>query len=588
MKQWLALAVVALAVGIACDQADTTKPTCAVVEPAAGDSLEPGSITIKAVATDDKEMKLVEFYVGNRKVGEDATAAADTFEAIWDAGADTTGGTRLLKAIAFDAADNFTEATASVVLRRPPEPPPQDSINPNVRLRAPVRGDTVELDTILLKAWAVDNTELEKVEFYVDGTKVGEDLAGVSDTFTFDWDASGATPGSLLLIKATAIDTAGNTKDDTLSVRVSQFTGPTYHNGDVTSSQTWSVQAGPHIVTAFIDIKDGARLTIEPGARVLFDAGAGLTIGSGGNGELLAVGTADSMIQFSARTTARSDTTPGYWKGIHFYGGAGAACRLSYCDIAFGGEASAGAVATYGGSRPTVDHCRIRSSAGMGLTLDDQGGHVVGFEFNRITSCASYAAETYPNLVRHFGIGNALAPNATEGVLVHTGPVDSSMNWRAVGTPYVIEDSVWVGGPAGPVLTVDGGAGLKFSRQGRLLIGARGQPGALYAEGELSPIRFTSVSSHPGPGDWGGIVFGPDAIDAQCVLTLCTFEYGGDEEIAPGMIVITNAVPSITTCIIQNSLSWGIYLDGTEYPDPEELLQQNTFRNNQSGDVRRP
>lgn len=588
MRQWLTLAVIALVLVVGCDQADTTKPACAVVQPAAGDSLDPGSITIKAVATDETEMKLVEFYVGNRKIGEDATATADTFEAVWDATADTTGGARILKAIAFDATDNFTEALVTTYMRLPPEPPPQDSINPNVRLKFPVRGDTLERDTITLKAWAIDNTMLEKVEFYTGDTKVGEDLAGVSDTFTFDWDASAATPGSVIVLKATAVDTAGNTRNDTLTVRVTAFTGPTYHGADIAASETWTAVAGPHIVTALIDVKGGARLTIEPGATVQFAAGAGLTVGNGGNGELVAVGKTDSMIYFTARVSTRTDTTPGSWKGIHFYGGAGAACRLSYCDIAFGGEAAGCAVGTFGGSTPTVDHSRIRSSAGKGIGIDNQGGHVVGFAYNRVSSCASYPAEVYPDYIRDFGAGNVLSPNTTEGVLVHGGTVEANLRWPAVGTAYVVEDSILVGGAMGPVLTIDGGTALKFLRRGRLLIATNGQPGALTAVGELSPIRFTATSTAPSPGDWGGVVFGPDAIDAQCMLSICTFEYGGDEAVVPGMIVITDAVPTINTCSIGYSMTYGVYLDGTEYPDPDQLLSENNFHHNGGGDLRRP
>lgn len=581
MKKWLALAVVALAIGAACDEADKVKPDCTVVAPAAGDSLDPAIITVKAIATDDREMKLVEFYVGNRKIGEDATATADTFEAVWDAGGDTTGGARVLKAIAFDAADNFTEATAPVQLRRPPA---QDTISPSVLLHAPRRGDTLERDTVLIKAWATDNTVLEKVEFYVGATKVGEDLAGVSDTFTFDWDASAATPGSLLLIKATAIDTAGNTADDTLSVRITQFTGPTYHNGDVTTSETWGALAGPHIVTAVIDIRNGARVTVEPGATVLFDAAAGLTVGSGGNGELIAVGSADSMIRF----TTRGDTTPGAWKGIHFDGGAGSACRLSYCDVAYGGEASGGAVATYGGAIVTVDHCRISSSAGKGVTLDDQGGHVAGFVYNRISSCASYAAETYADLTRHFGVGNILSPNAVAGLLVHGDTIRSSLEWPSTGTPYVISGDVTVAAAGSPVLTVNAEASVNFLQGGRLLVGMGGLPGALSAVGGLRPLRFSSASVNPQYGDWTCIAFGPDAVDADCRLINCQVDHGGDQLLTQGMIVITDALPTIQGCMIQYSATWGIYLEGSQYPDPDVLEQQNTFTANALGNVRRP
>ncbi len=585
MKHILLAGLVALAMLAACDQPDTTKPAVAVVEPAAGDSLAPGLITVKAVATDDKAVTRVEFAVGNRQLGADSAAAADTFSAVWDARTDTLGGARLLKATAYDEAGNFAEAIATVYLRRPP---PRDTVSPEVRLRSPRSGDTLQRDTVILKALATDNVLMARVEFFVDGSKVGEDSMGTADTFSLAWDASGATPGAAVVIKATARDTAGNTRSDSVTCRITRFTGPTFHSGDITANESWGVFAGPHIVTGVVTVKGGARLTIEPGVTVQFEAGAGLAIGNGGAGDLIAVGTTDSAIVFTSRGTIRSDTTPGFWKGIHFYGGTGSASKLSQCRITYAGEATAGAIATYGGARPTVERCEISRSAGKGIATDDQGSCVRGFSFNRVTNCVSYAMETYPDHIRFIGPGNVMTPNGQEGVYVYPGAVDSSLFWPFVGTPYVLSGDVTIGAATRPVLTIGGGASVKLMRAARMLVGDNGQPGALYAVSELIPIRFTSTSPNPSPGDWGAIVFGPDAIDAQSMLVTCAIDFGGDNTAADGMIVIRDALPEISNCSINNSLTWGIYLDGEEYPDPDVLERNNTFRGNLVGDIRRP
>ncbi len=585
MKRWPILALAAAAFFAACDQADTTRPVVTIVAPTAGDTLSPALITVKAVATDDKAVTRVEFYVGNRLLGEDSTATADTFTTEWNATTDTTGGGRLLKATAFDAAGNFTEGIITVYLRRPP---PRDTVKPEIRLRAPRAGDTLPRAVITLKAWARDDVKMSKVEFYVNAALVGEDLTATADTFSFDWDASSTEPGSSVVIRATAVDTAGNTRSDSVTCRITRFTGPTVHTGDITTSETWTVFAGPHIVTGTVNVRGGARLTIEPGVTVQFEADAALVIGNGGSGELVAIGTADSGIVFTSVGNIRSDTTPGFWQGIHFYGGTGPASSLSYCTITYGGRPTGGAITLHEGARVRIDRSEIGRSAGKGIAIDDQGSSVLGFSFNRITGCGSYAIETYPDLLRHFGPGNVLTPNGKEGVLVHAGAVDSSVYWPFLGTSLVIEGDVTIGSPARPVVSVASGSNIRFLSRGRILVGDNGQPGALYAVSELTPIRFVSAAGSPAPGDWGCIVFGPDAIDNQCVLSVCLIEYGGDESITDGMILIRNSVPNINTCQINNSATWGIYLDGDEYPDPDELETRNTFRGNIRGDVRRP
>jgi len=60
MKRLTALAVLAAILVIsACVTKDTEKPIVCIVQPANNDTLAPGNITIKAVATDNKEVTKV-------------------------------------------------------------------------------------------------------------------------------------------------------------------------------------------------------------------------------------------------------------------------------------------------------------------------------------------------------------------------------------------------------------------------------------------------------------------------------------------------------------------------------------------------
>lgn len=106
-----ALAAILLMLG--CPLTDTTNPVVTIVVPTNGATLAPGTITIKAVATDNKGVSKVEFYVGVTKLGEDATGTADTFDVTWTAAV----GAYTLKAVASDAAGNLAEHTVAVTIQ---------------------------------------------------------------------------------------------------------------------------------------------------------------------------------------------------------------------------------------------------------------------------------------------------------------------------------------------------------------------------------------------------------------------------------------------------------------------------------------
>ncbi|MEO0077866.1 MAG: Ig-like domain-containing protein, partial [candidate division WOR-3 bacterium] len=115
MKRSLITAVMALVLMAGtCVVSDTTNPVVTIVIPVNNAVLAPGTITIKAVATDNKAMARVEFFAGSTKIGEDATAAADTFDVSWTV---STEGQYTLKAIAWDKSDNTAEHSITVTIQ---------------------------------------------------------------------------------------------------------------------------------------------------------------------------------------------------------------------------------------------------------------------------------------------------------------------------------------------------------------------------------------------------------------------------------------------------------------------------------------
>lgn len=173
---------------------EAADPVVALSAPAPGASFSAGStIPLAASASDaDGVITHVEFYVGNVKLGEDATPP---YEASW---AGATPGEYVLAAV---ARDNSQRATLSDLV---------DIIVGNelpiVALTSPLGGATYDaLAMIILEALATDGDGMvTAVEFFANGVKIGEDLAA---PFAFDW--SGVPSGSYALT-ARATDNFGS------------------------------------------------------------------------------------------------------------------------------------------------------------------------------------------------------------------------------------------------------------------------------------------------------------------------------------------------------------------------------------------
>ena len=109
----------------------------------------------------------------------------------------------------------------------------------------------------------------------------------------------------------------------------------------------------------------------------------------------------------------------------------------------------------------------------------------------------------------------------------------------------------------------------------------------IVADGTAGQITFTSAYPSPAPGNWNYIGF-YDQSSSQCLLKHCRIEYGGGQS-GWGMVYIDNTnKPLITNDSIGNSADWGVYLDGSVYPDSAAIRTHNTFYNNASGNIYRP
>lgn len=461
---------------------------------------------------------------------------------------------------------------------------PADTTNPEVTILQPQNGENVPADDVLIQARATDNRGIAKVEFYVDGTLLGEDETGGANVYEFTWDASGLNPGSGHAIRVRAIDTSDN--DDEMSIAVAIITqNQTIHSDSIVTDETWDPSGNPHVVTGAIGVSEGATLTILPGCIVQFqpDIDSSISVGwQPTTGALVAEGTPLHPILFTSRAVVPQR---GDWLGLNFYGGMLPTTHLSYCTIEYTGYNEGAAVFVAWGAALRMDHCTIRHAGGHGITYD-HAGYVEQFNNNIITTCADYPLETEPEYVRYLGTGNSFTGNdpGKDKIMLYDGVVVTSGTWHNQGVPYelapLVNDGggIWITPTAATpaIITIEAGTTIRFSEGSQLLIGYGGSSGGLIAVGtELLPITFTSASDTPQPGDWYRIDFEDGSVDGQCRLEHCVIEYGGRGDY--GNVLVFDARPTISDCAIGIGSSYGIYLGGAEYPDAGSLETDNTF-----------
>jgi hypothetical protein len=361
-------------------------------------------------------------------------------------------------------------------------------------------------------------------------------------------------------------------------------------SGTVTQSQTWANQGVPYLITGNVWISDASNsptLILAAGDTVKVATGVEILVGHYGTpGAVSAIGTASSPIVF---TTNVSNPQPGdHWSDIGLYEGATSSTQFVYCVIEYGGNSSGSGAIYVDNSAPRIDNCTIRHSSDYGVFSSSSGAHFASFQNNTITDCAKYPIHILPDDIRRLGAGNTLTGNASgyDDIEVVSGTVTTSATWLNQGVPYVAAGNIWVSdASASPMLTIAPGNTLKFRSYAELLIGHYSTPGGLIADGTSGRITFTSAVNPPAPGNWDCISFYEGAL-SNSKLVNCNVEFGGHDDY--GNIYISDCVPTITGDSIGNSSAWGIYLSGTTYPNPADLLLNNTFFSNATGSVRVP
>jgi len=188
---------------------DNEPPEVTITSPNAGDWVK-GIVSITASATDNALVKKVAFKIDNGEWHYD-TDGTDGWSYDWDSTGYTTGG-HTIWSRAYDPIGLYDEDVVIVGV---------DNIPPSVYIINPSHSATVS-GTITVTASASDDSEVEKVQFFIDSVLKYEDTNG-GNGWTWNWDTLTSSEDNYHYVKVKAFDIADNYAEHQHTVFVNNF-----------------------------------------------------------------------------------------------------------------------------------------------------------------------------------------------------------------------------------------------------------------------------------------------------------------------------------------------------------------------------
>ncbi|HVS52917.1 MAG TPA: Ig-like domain-containing protein [Opitutaceae bacterium] len=233
--------------------ASVANPTVALTSPAPGSALNANTpVTLTATATGGAgTVAKVDFFAGTTLVG---TATSAPYSVSWTP---TTIGAVSLTARVTDSANaTATSSAVSVTVGASVVPVVALSLSPNTAAAA---GSTTlpagATRNIVATVTPVSGTAIERVEFFINGTKVGQDVAA-----PYSYRYLAPTTAGTYVLSALATDNAGNTGSAQVSLNVVSAVGspPTINLLAPTNGAT--VVPGSAIVLAAAALGNGGSI----------------------------------------------------------------------------------------------------------------------------------------------------------------------------------------------------------------------------------------------------------------------------------------------------------------------------------------
>ncbi len=428
--------------------------------------------------------------------------------------------------------------------------PGEDITPPEVSITAPADGDTLK-STTTIRARATDNRRVVRVDFYVDGVRIGTDSTPAGNIYECAWLGM-MRPGATNTLTCTAMDAAGNRgSSPAIVVHISSAAG-THHAGVISAAETWTAAAGPHVVDA--DLYVEATLTLQPGTAVLVADNATIAVGTRSAAAVVARGRADSVITFSALNLTPA---PGAWNGLHFRASTTpGASVLRHCVVEYAG--SGGALVWCEAGRVAIDSSEFRSSSSSGVRASGNG--LGSLSSSTFSGCARFPVSVSPGLVSALGTGNTMSGNSRNAFEIPGGTVTATDTWSNLGFPYAITAALTVADTSNPLLYVAAGCSLLFADSAKLRVGL-GRPGALRVDGTYGRVVFGSLTGTP--GTWRGLEFWEQTDSIRTILNYCTIENAGAGNSAA--ITCYKAKVLLANMRIADNAGTGIYCQNTGF-----------------------
>lgn len=306
----------------------------------------------------------------------------------------------------------------------------------------------------------------------------------------------------------------GGMPDVSLAVPTACVAGP--HSGEITGTQQWCADDGPHLLTGDVTVPEGMTLTIEAGTTLQGARYVELLVA----GRLEALGTASQPITL----TSSIDSGPEQWSGLAFDGGSG---HLQYATVRYGGDRNSIADSIFGNpyhrSNITTRNSdlRLENVTVRDLSTPDVNNNNYGLLVsnsylvisNTIFTVLGSASSINDNVpIRLMGADTVLemsnvtfTNNTNERILLDTGAMmghDTTLTTQPGLEGYELPANFSI--PPTVTLTVEPKVTVMSNTALHQNIIIQGHLNALGTP--TNPITFTSVADS-GPGQWAGLVF---------------------------------------------------------------------------------
>lgn len=267
--------------------------------------------------------------------------------------------------------------------------------------------------------------------------------------------------------------------------------------GAVRKSAKWQQVGAPLVISEDIGIDGdkGQRTTVElvPGLELKFSGAGVLTIGYYENAALVARGTKETPVSF----TAQDKRERGGWHGVRVHGQGEA--TFEHAALEFGGRDDQGVIDVLGGTL-SLQSTTLRSDA-VGVTANSDA-KITAFADNTFVA-TPIAVRVPANVVGALGEGNAFDRDAK--ILVAGESVKGKTTWHVQGVPLQLDGTVAVEGE----LTLDAGLALLAGPDAEITAGYYGTA-ALVARGTAAaPVTIGPADT--AKGTWPGIVLHPQS-----------------------------------------------------------------------------